>query len=33
MSQIEAGKRTGSTELLAAVAQALNVTLDDIVAS
>jgi DNA-binding XRE family transcriptional regulator len=33
LSQIEAGKRSGSTELLAAVAQALNVTLDDIVAS
>ena len=33
LSQIEAGKRTGSTEVLAAIAKALDVTLDDIVAS
>lgn len=33
LSQIEAGKRSGSTEVLAAIAKALDVTLDDIVAS
>jgi DNA-binding XRE family transcriptional regulator len=33
LSQIEAGKRTGSTEVLAAIAKALDVTLDDIVGS
>ncbi len=31
LSQIETGKRTGSTEVLQAIAQALNLTLDDIV--
>gem|GEM_PF-984740 len=31
LSQIETGKRTGTTEVLLAVAKALNVTLDDIV--
>jgi DNA-binding XRE family transcriptional regulator len=33
LSQIEAGKRTGSTEVLKTIAKALDVTLDDIVAS
>lgn len=32
LSQIETGKRTGSTEVLLAIAKALTVTLDDIVA-
>ncbi len=31
LSQIETNKRTGTTEVLLAVAKALNVTLDDIV--
>ena len=31
LSQIETGKRTGTTDVLLAVAKALNVTLDDIV--
>ncbi len=31
LSQIETGKRTGTTEVLLAVAKALQVTLDDIV--
>ncbi|MBU4318389.1 MAG: helix-turn-helix domain-containing protein [Proteobacteria bacterium] len=31
LSQIETGKRTGSTEVLLAIAKALKVTLDDIV--
>ena len=31
LSQIESGKRTGSAEILKAIATALNVTLDDIV--
>lgn len=31
LSQIETSKRTGTTEVLLAVAKALNVTLDDIV--
>lgn len=31
LSQIETGKRMGSTEVLAAIAKALQVTLDDIV--
>ncbi|MCA9973062.1 MAG: helix-turn-helix transcriptional regulator [Anaerolineales bacterium] len=31
LSQIEAGKRTGSTEVLQAIARALNLALDDIV--
>ncbi|NTW68718.1 MAG: helix-turn-helix transcriptional regulator [Chlorobiaceae bacterium] len=31
LSQIETGKRTGTTEVLLAVAKALKVTLDDIV--
>ena len=31
LSQIETGKRTGTTEVLLAVAKALSVTLDDIV--
>jgi DNA-binding XRE family transcriptional regulator len=33
LSQLESGKRTGTTEVLLAVAKALDVTLDDIVAS
>ncbi|MEJ2304678.1 MAG: helix-turn-helix transcriptional regulator [Anaerolineales bacterium] len=33
LSQIEAGKRTGSTEVLMAIAKALNVSLDDLVGS
>lgn len=32
LSQLEAGQRTGSTNVLNALAQALNVTLDDLVA-
>jgi DNA-binding XRE family transcriptional regulator len=31
LSQIESGKRTGTTEVLSAIATALNLTLDDIV--
>lgn len=31
LSQIEAGKRTGTTEVLQAIAEALNLSLDDIV--
>ena len=31
LSQLESGKRAGKTEVLAAIAQALNVTLEDIV--
>jgi DNA-binding XRE family transcriptional regulator len=31
LSQIESGKRTGTTEVLTAIANALNLTLDDIV--
>jgi DNA-binding XRE family transcriptional regulator len=31
LSQIESGKRTGTAEILKAIATALNVTLDDIV--
>ncbi|MEA3336133.1 MAG: helix-turn-helix domain-containing protein [Chloroflexota bacterium] len=31
LSQIESGKRTGTTEVLSAIANALNLTLDDIV--
>lgn len=31
LSQIEAGKRTGSTEVLLAIAKALNMSLDDVV--
>jgi DNA-binding XRE family transcriptional regulator len=31
LSQIETNKRTGSTDVLLAIAQSLNVTLDDIV--
>jgi DNA-binding XRE family transcriptional regulator len=31
LSQIESGKRTGTTEVLTAIAKALNLTLDDIV--
>ena len=31
LSQIESGKRTGTTEVLTAIASALNLTLDDIV--
>ncbi|MCA9933195.1 MAG: helix-turn-helix domain-containing protein [Ardenticatenaceae bacterium] len=31
LSQIETGKRTGSTEVLQAIAKAMNLTLDDIV--
>lgn len=31
LSQIETGKRAGSTEVLVAIAKALNVTLDDLV--
>jgi DNA-binding XRE family transcriptional regulator len=31
LSQIELGKRTGTTEVLTAIANALNLTLDDIV--
>ena len=31
LSQIESGKRTGTTEVLSAIAKALNLTLDDIV--
>ncbi len=33
VSQIETGKRTGTTDVLLSVAKALNVTLDDIVIS
>lgn len=33
LSQLESGKRTGTTEVLLGVAKALDVTLDDIVAS
>jgi DNA-binding XRE family transcriptional regulator len=33
LSQIEAGKRTGSTEVLMAIAEALGVSLDDVVGS
>ncbi len=33
LSQIEAGKRTGTTEVLTAIAQALRVMLDDVVPS
>lgn len=32
LSQIETGKRTGTTEVLSAIANALDLTLDDIVA-
>ncbi len=32
LSQIETGKRSGTTEVLLAIAKALNVTLDDLVA-
>ena len=32
LSQIESGKRTGTTEVLTAIANALNLTLDDILA-
>ncbi len=31
LSQIETGKRTGTTEVLKAIAEALNLSLDDIV--
>ena len=31
LSQLESGKRTGTTEVLTAIANALNLTLDDIV--
>ena len=31
LSQLESGKRTGTTEVLTAIAIALNLTLDDIV--
>jgi DNA-binding XRE family transcriptional regulator len=31
LSQIETGKRTGATEVLSAIAKALNVTLDEVV--
>ena len=31
LSQLESGKRTGSTEVLNAIAKALNLTLDDLV--
>ena len=31
LSQLESGKRTGSTEVLTAIAKALNLTLDDLV--
>ena len=31
LSQIETGKRTGTSEILLAIARALEVTLDDIV--
>jgi len=31
LSQIESGKRTGTTEVLSAIAKALNLSLDDIV--
>lgn len=31
LSQIESGKRTGTTEVLSAIAKALNLTIDDIV--
>ncbi len=31
LSQLESGKRTGTTEVLSAIATALNVTLEDIV--
>ena len=30
LSQIETGKRTGSTKTLATLAQALNITVDDL---
>jgi DNA-binding XRE family transcriptional regulator len=33
LSQLETGKRTGTTEVLTAVANALNLSLDDIVSS
>ena len=33
LSQIELGEREGSTKVLAAIARALDLTLDDIVAS
>jgi DNA-binding XRE family transcriptional regulator len=33
LSQIESGKRTGTTEVLSAIARALNLSLDDIVVS
>ena len=33
LSQIETGKRAGSTEVLVAIAKALNVTLDDLVSA
>ena len=33
LSQIESGKRTGRTEVLSAIAKALNLTLDDIVSA
>ena len=32
LSQLESGKRKGSTEALSAIAQALNLTLEDVVA-
>jgi len=31
LSQIESGKRTGTTEVLSAIANALNLTIDDVV--
>jgi len=31
LSQIETGKRTGTTEVLSAIANALELTIDDIV--
>jgi DNA-binding XRE family transcriptional regulator len=33
LSQLETGKRTGTTEVLTAVAEALDLTLDDIISS
>lgn len=33
LSQIESGKRKGTTEVLAAIAKALDLSLDDVVAS
>ena len=33
LSQIETGKRTGTTEVLTALANALNLTLDDVVST